>query len=507
MQKHIFALVLALLGFGAASHAQSLVTPPTGATPSTYYLTAYSYAHSTNRTYDIRIVRDGADVYIQGLYEQLPEAWVKGSVDHALTSAGLETWRFPSDQYMGEVDPAKVDDSHERFGVYMYCSTDLNASRDLEIEYNPANDTFEAYYQYLLFSEEGELRSRFEHLQNVTFFSGCKNAITAPADLQTQPYLLEAYECSEGKNLKYNVELGIDGNRMYVKGISEAFPEAWIVGDIVGSKVYFMRNQYLGVYSLQAKDFDIWFTGINHDEAYFTSVVFDYNPSTGILIQNDGNWLVINGDAVEWKWLNNMSDVMLSPSDEGDNPQDRYALVTPPDGLSAVPFEVSGYDYSFGAPDALASYSVEVGFADGEVYLQGLFSDIPDAWIKGRQVDNALVFDAPQYVGKWFGAMDCWMMGVDAADEVAAVTFVYDAAQGAYVQTSPEYIYFNDEYDTPSPMALQMLGGLVLKGQLPDGVRSALANHSATPLYNISGRRVPSPRGLTITSQRKFFVR
>lgn len=506
MQKHFFALIWALLCV-ATTQAQTLVVPPAGATATTYHLLAYSYFHDDNRAYDVRVVRDGSDVYIQGFCELLPDAWVKGSVDLLHADNGLETWRFPSKQYVGEVDPAKVDASHESFGVYLYCSTDLKNTCDLEIEYNPANDTFEAYYQYMLFSEEGDLRNSFENLQNISFFSGCKNVTTPPAGLQTQPYLLEAYECSEGKDLKYNVEFGIDGNRMYVKGISEAFPEAWVVGDIVGNKVYFMRNQYLGVYRLSNKDYDIWFTGINHDEAYFTSVEFEYNPSTGILIQSDGNWLVINGDAVQWKWINNMSNVMLSPSDEGENLKDRYALVVPPAGLSTTPFEVSGYDYSYGAPNALEHYNVEVGFADDEVYFRGLFAEIPEAWLKGRQVDNTLVFDAPQYMGKWFGTMDCWMMGVDAAEEEDAVTFVYDATQGAYVQTSPEYVYFNDTYDAPSPMALQMLSGLVLKGQLPEGVHSALANRpSATPLYNISGRRTTSPRGLTIAPQRKFFA-
>lgn len=97
-------------------------------------------------------------------------------------------------------------------------------------------------------------------------------------------------------------------------------------------------------------------------------------------------------------------------------------------------------------------------------------------------------------MGKWFGSLDCWMMGVDVYDESTSVTFTYDADLDAFVQQPDVRLYFNDAYNAPSPMALQMLGGLTLKGNcsgLLDGIRHT-TTLTATPLqfYNLAGQPV-----------------
>lgn len=498
--KHLLTTLLLSLLCLAAS-ADTLVTPPAGAEAKAYHAAAYSYAKGDNRAFTINILRDGDAVYIQGLYPELPEAWISGTMRPDNVAV------FPSEQYLGTVDPAKVDDSHEVFDVYFFCSMDLNKARDLELSYNPLNDTYEATYQYILFSEKDDIRARYEHMQNLNVFSGAHITTTAPEGLRTLPYRLQGYECSIGKNLDYSIEVGFgDDSKVYVRGISDAFPEAWVRGtrEPAGKDhetVRFMRNQYLGPYTLGGKTYDIWFTGIDHDEAYFTEVIFDYNTATGVFTQKEGNWLVINGDPVQWRWLNNMSDVELVPDESGEE-VDHYALVTPPADLTTQTFSVSGRDctFDFESGEALTPYEVKVGFSGNQCYIQGLFTDMQESWVRGelRSADGrlTLTIPSPQYLGKWFGAMDSWFMAVDETGVYAdnAIRFTYDEAQGAFVQEPDTYIFLNDAFDVPSEMYLQALKDIVLAGQLPDAIHSPYAA-SAT---DARARKICTPEGIII---------
>lgn len=504
MRHFIFTLLVSIIGVLSAVAAE-LVTPPADATLSTYHAGAYSFLTSENEALTLRIARKGSAIYVQGLYSKLPEAWIEGTVRRGST-AGHEEAVFRSGQYLGSVDPADVDDSHETFDVYFYCSTDLDKSCDLVIDYNPANDTYEAYYQYILFSEPDDLRSRYEHLQNLTAFSGRTELVAPPADTAIRPYTLCGYECSLGKDLEYSIHVGFAADKVYVQGISTEFPDAWIEGTLSDGRVTFMRNQYLGVYRKLSKPFDIWLTGIDHDEAIFTDLIFDYDAARGTLTLREGLWLVINGDAALWKWLNNMNEVVLYPAD--DTPEvDHYALVAPPADADVQTFTLTADDYSFGAPDAVAPYEVGVAFEGGEVYLRGLFSEMPEAWVRGTFDGTRLTLPSSQYLGKWFGALDCWLMG--STDEVLTdVVFTYDATREAFVLAGDQQIYFNDTFDAPSPMALQILGGVVLSGSLPSGIAAAPAAAAGAPAYNLQGQRTgtTAPHGVSIVGGRKVMT-
>lgn len=331
---------------------------------------------------------------------------------------------------------------------------------------------------------------------------------TPPADLTTTTYHMEAFECSVGKNLDYQVQLGFAGNDVWIQGISEAFPESWVKGEMEGDRLIIDMDQYLGVYDLNGTNYNIWVTGINHDKARFEEPQFTYNPRTGIFTQIDGNWLVVNGSLTEWKWLNNMSDVMFSPVTDDEAITDRYALVVPPSDLVTHTFRASGHDYSFGAPQPVAAYDVELGLtsppsvvtpAETHVYIRGLFADMPDAWIKGiitatpdlgPEPHVVLTLSSPQYLGKWYASLPCWLLGVDASESTTDVFFTYDAALGTFVQQADTYLYLNDTFATPSPMAIQMLGDITLEGDF------AALLEGIHPLYSRNeGRDQPSSYG------------
>lgn len=160
----------------------------------TYYLQAYSHTTMSNPDYEIQVVREGASIRIHGLYHALPKAWIEGHMEDNMAV-------FESGQKLAE-------------GVYMQCSTDMKNTVPLKIEYNDQNDTYEAYYQYLIFANspdtsggEGDYEI-YEQLQNITFFSGRKALTQVPEEIEMVKYRLEATDSDTDKQVSYDVTIG-----------------------------------------------------------------------------------------------------------------------------------------------------------------------------------------------------------------------------------------------------------------------------------------------------------
>ena len=71
-------------------------------------------------------------------------------------------------------------------------------------------------------------------------------------------------------------------------------------------------------------------------------------------------------------------------------------LVTPPAGLSTETYSFAGNSYVY---NRTKHYNVSVGFNGDDMYIKGLFSDTPDAWIKGTKKGDAYVFPHGQMLG------------------------------------------------------------------------------------------------------------
>lgn len=100
------------------------------------------------------------------------------------------------------------------------------------------------------------------------------------------------------------VKVAINGNDIYVKGLSEHIPEKWAKGTINGKKAEFLSDQYLGADTISG--YHIYFKGAGskrttysddtpYDSLFATNkVVFDYDPiaktlkSDSVILLNGG---------------------------------------------------------------------------------------------------------------------------------------------------------------------------------------------------------------------------
>lgn len=150
----------------------------------------------------------------------------------------------------------------------------------------------------------------------VKYTAFSSKAVAAPEGLETKTLNL-TYGLDGSK-----VEIGFDGNDVYMKGFSKNFPEAWIKGELSDGKITFPTSQYLGIseeynyfcYFVAAK------TEYVAEEDYYTlvpteSLTFDYDETTSTMT-SDGV-MTVNTNMGEYIWyLEAMQEPKVAPANE-----------------------------------------------------------------------------------------------------------------------------------------------------------------------------------------------
>lgn len=97
---------------------------------------------------------------------------------------------------------------------------------------------------------------------NVKISRFTDTAVTAPAGIQTQRYAMR----QENSELGRIVNVGFDGDTLWMKGLVNELPDAWVKGTVAGDKVTFKCPQYLG--ELDAMASLLFFQGAEFNEDY-----------------------------------------------------------------------------------------------------------------------------------------------------------------------------------------------------------------------------------------------
>ena len=103
-------------------------------------------------------------------------------------------------------------------------------------------------------------------------------------------------------------------------------------------------------------------------------------------------------------------------------PADPLSVVVAPEGLETEEYSVTARNYK---DDSDVSGSVYIGFDGSDVYIQGLSTYLPDAWVKGTLDGTTITFPYGQYLGNYGGSYDMYLNTLVSAD----VVFNYDAEE------------------------------------------------------------------------------
>lgn len=132
-------------------------------------------------------------------------------------------------------------------------------------------------------------------------------------------------------------------------------------------------------------------------------------------------------------------------------------LVELPEGLTPetwVVTAVEDYDEETGKPTEVTSHQAKVAFKGVGVYVQGLFENFPDAWVKGVKLGNSIVFEQYQYLGKK-GSDEAWAVGFEeTADGVNFIDFAFTYDANANTLTANNIIGSNASETSLNPIDL-----------------------------------------------------
>ncbi len=104
--------------------------------------------------------------------------------------------------------------------------------------------------------------------------------------------------------------------------------------------------------------------------------------------------------------------------------------------------------YAEGTGSAAVPTDVKVAFVGNEVYISGLTSNFPDAWIKGTLDGTTVTFSKFQFVGMYSSTMPIWAVGADSdTGNLQDFTMTYDSEAQTLALDANQLIVFNAAED------------------------------------------------------------
>ncbi len=227
-----------------APEKPDLVTPPETATIETWYTAdGYYYVSLMGDFYNItdeiptvNVAIDGDDIYVQGLAYYFPEGWIKGTIVDDMAV-------FDNSQFVGE----------DEYGPeYLVGSDDYETVADFIVfSYDAEQGVLAAVTPLIAECSEADELSLYGYWDQPTFTREAPiepELVEVPEDLVTEQYVF-TYIDYKGETVTSFVNVGFDGNDVYIQGISDYLPEAWVKGTLEGTTITFPGYQYLGKYS------------------------------------------------------------------------------------------------------------------------------------------------------------------------------------------------------------------------------------------------------------------
>lgn len=356
-------------------------------------------------------------------------------------------------------------------------SISLNGT-DVNLVLGTMNRAFGQNFQYLDYEwlQAGDFGS--------VYFPIDEAPLTPPADMEVEAYYMttainDGYEWEPYRAM---VNVGFEGDNMWLQGISEYLPKAWIKGECNGNIVTFANPQLLG-------SNDVLF--------YFKSA--DFNPLDGSTTQKD---MVLTIDRLgDLKTF----DYVFITVDKDNlyfvNYYQGLTLSRNPDVLLEAPEDVELKDYEFSyvtqynpnLPQEEDSHEVKVGFKDDLVYIQGIWPGLPEAWVAGELKNGKIVMKLPQYMGRYeeeySGTYPIYLGTFDKTNGsvLDQITFDYNQESGVF---SNIFSPFSIGINKTGYLSLQDYSRLIFTpvGSSVEEVKTAPTG--AVEYYDLQGRRL-----------------
>lgn len=244
--------------------AGELVTPPDDATYALWYTVGGTfYVASSSGLRDatkdmpyVRVAIYGNDIYLQGLAYWFSEGWIKGTINGT-------TVTFANGQFIGE----------DEYGPEYLCGSDDGETLcDIVFNYDAEEGLLTAVTPYIYENSSNTELSAYCYWDKPVFSQkepAKPELVVLPEGIVAEPYCM-TYQSEDG-TASVPMYVAVDGNDVYLQGISKFLPEAWVKGTKSENTVTFPAKQYVGEY----EDYGSSYAFYNGD------AVFTYDAETG----------------------------------------------------------------------------------------------------------------------------------------------------------------------------------------------------------------------------------
>ena len=271
----------------------------------------YSVCKST------QVAFDGNDIYIKGLPYYFPDAWLKGTING-------NTATFASGQFVGE------NDYGQHFMVGSFNGSDIV---DIDFSYDSQFKVFTLLTYLMENSTPNTKMSYYGYYSDLIVYKGePKNTelVEVPEGLKTETYVwtgkIVDYFNEENQpeytDFMYFINIGFDGNDVYVQGLCEDLPDAWVKGTLKGNTVTFATGQYLGTDWF----FDLYLIGYDYRNKAICDIVCTFDTTNKTFTTDTWiahsefhyalrNYFILHSNNV-WARLDNVAAKPANPSFE-----------------------------------------------------------------------------------------------------------------------------------------------------------------------------------------------
>ena len=261
-------------------------TAPAGLETKDAFMAGYLNTGSAKVTLqNVKIGKVDNDIYIQGVYAGMPEGWVKGTLN---TETNIVTF-----------EPQLIGMEEDYTKHYFVGTTSGKNATTLQFSYKTTKkgetimELKTPNYYSISPSKTGATTAYYGY--NLAFHD-MQATESVPAELTAAEYTLnyEKVSVSDGARTytpqTHSIMFGILGSKAYLKGLSTKAPDAWIVGDVEGSKITFETPQAL------TSDGDIIMLSwdITGSGSFLPNVELTWNAETKELTSVADNEIMVN---------------------------------------------------------------------------------------------------------------------------------------------------------------------------------------------------------------------
>ena len=254
--------------------------------------------------------------------------------------------------------------------------------------------------------------------------------ITAPADGKRQVYTRSGMTFSNTDN-QFSAEqsgsvhiVTCDDGTVYIRNILSSYPTGtWVKGtlDLDAATITVPAQQPVYYNSSAGTTLSVrW--GINENDTYYNyeidadNFVFDYDAQNSTISLRSSSEQLFMGlfwdDDNYFAWTGDKETVWRYQADY--TPME-VVSVTAPATLTTETWYVSGRTMDSNGKARTFRSTATVGFDGNDVYLKGVFTDFPDAWMKGQRDGTDITFHGLQTLGT-LADYTIYAVGTDGAD-------------------------------------------------------------------------------------------